>query len=73
MEDWADSLSLGEQQRLAFARLFCHDPAFAIIDVSGRHCFKRRIYDAPGEPGVSCDSCGLAHVRRRAPVPWTWR
>ncbi len=82
MEDWADSLSLGEQQRLAFARLFCHDPAFAIIDVSGRHCFKRRIlysrtsslrYDAPGEPGVSCDSCGLARLRRRAPVPWTWR
>jgi len=34
VEDWADSLSLGEQQRLAFARLFCHDPAFAIIDVS---------------------------------------
>jgi putative ATP-binding cassette transporter len=66
VEDWADSLSLGEQQRLAFARLFCHDPAFAIIDVSGRHCFKRPIlysrtsslrHDAPGEPGVSCDSC----------------
>ena len=34
VEDWADSLSLGEQQRLAFARLFCRSPAFAIMDVS---------------------------------------
>lgn len=35
VEDWSDSLSIGEQQRLAFARLFCHRPAFAIIDVGG--------------------------------------
>ncbi|MHC1741815.1 MAG: ABC transporter ATP-binding protein/permease [Syntrophobacteraceae bacterium] len=30
--DWADVLSLGEQQRLAFARLLIHQPGFAVLD-----------------------------------------
>ena len=30
--DWADVLSLGEQQRLAFARLLIHSPRFAVLD-----------------------------------------
>ncbi|MEL6353542.1 MAG: ATP-binding cassette domain-containing protein, partial [Cyanobacteria bacterium J06627_28] len=30
--DWSGQLSTGEQQRLAFARLFVHQPAFAILD-----------------------------------------
>jgi vitamin B12/bleomycin/antimicrobial peptide transport system ATP-binding/permease protein len=30
--DWADVLSLGEQQRLAFARLFVNQPGFAVLD-----------------------------------------
>jgi len=29
---WADVLSLGEQQRLAFARLFINHPGFAVLD-----------------------------------------
>ncbi len=29
---WADVLSLGEQQRLAFARLFLNRPGFAVLD-----------------------------------------
>ncbi len=30
--DWADVLSLGEQQRLAFARLLLNQPRFAVLD-----------------------------------------
>ncbi len=30
--DWADVLSLGEQQRLAFARLLINQPGFAVLD-----------------------------------------
>ncbi|MCG6533346.1 MAG: ABC transporter ATP-binding protein/permease [Syntrophales bacterium LBB04] len=30
--DWADVLSLGEQQRLAFARLLINKPRFAVLD-----------------------------------------
>ncbi len=30
--DWADILSLGEQQRLAFARLLVNRPGFAVLD-----------------------------------------
>ncbi|MGV2390054.1 MAG UNVERIFIED_CONTAM: ATP-binding cassette domain-containing protein [Microcystis novacekii LVE1205-3] len=30
--DWENILSLGEQQRLAFARLFVNQPDFVILD-----------------------------------------
>lgn len=32
VEDWGDVLSLGEQQRLTFARILLNQPAFAILD-----------------------------------------
>ncbi|MEL6470110.1 MAG: ABC transporter ATP-binding protein/permease [Cyanobacteria bacterium J06623_4] len=31
-EDWGDVLSLGEQQRLSFARILVHKPAYTILD-----------------------------------------
>ena len=34
LADWAQILSLGEQQRLAFARLFLAQPTYAILDES---------------------------------------
>ena len=30
--DWAHTLSLGEQQRIAFLRLLVHRPAVAVLD-----------------------------------------
>lgn len=34
VRDWSDLLSLGEQQRLAFARLLYNKPTLAILDES---------------------------------------
>ena len=31
-QDWADILSLGEQQRLAFARILINKPDYAVLD-----------------------------------------
>jgi putative ATP-binding cassette transporter len=31
-EEWGDVLSLGEQQRLSFARVLLHQPTYAILD-----------------------------------------
>ncbi|MEO0887552.1 MAG: ATP-binding cassette domain-containing protein, partial [Cyanobacteria bacterium J06648_10] len=32
VEEWGDVLSLGEQQRLSFARVLVHQPAYTILD-----------------------------------------
>ena len=32
IEEWGDVLSLGEQQRLSFARVLLHNPTYTILD-----------------------------------------
>ena len=32
VEEWSDVLSLGEQQRLSFARVLIHQPTYTILD-----------------------------------------
>eukprot|EP00931_Biecheleriopsis_adriatica_P041253 TRINITY_DN23601_c0_g1_i1.p1 TRINITY_DN23601_c0_g1~~TRINITY_DN23601_c0_g1_i1.p1 ORF type:complete len:636 (+),score=147.44 TRINITY_DN23601_c0_g1_i1:31-1908(+) len=60
-EDWAGLLSMGEQQRLAFARVFLHRPAFAFLDESTSAMDLRNekhIYEELRRCGVSYVSVG---------------
>ena len=59
--DWADLLSLGEQQRLAFARLLIHKPAFAVLDEATSALDRRneaRLYGLLCEMGIHYISVG---------------
>lgn len=54
---WEDSLSLGEQQRLSMARLFFHEPKFAILDectsaVSAD--VEKGLYESAYQRGITC-------------------
>jgi vitamin B12/bleomycin/antimicrobial peptide transport system ATP-binding/permease protein len=59
--DWADLLSLGEQQRLAFARLLIHKPTFAVLDEATSALDRKneaRLYNLLHELGVHYISVG---------------
>ena len=59
--DWADVLSLGEQQRLAFARLFLNRPGFAVLDEATSALdmeTEDRLYSALKERGIHFISVG---------------
>lgn len=55
-QEWADVLSLGEQQRLGMARLFHHNPKFAILDQCTDAVsvdVERRLYDEAAARGIT--------------------
>ena len=55
--NWEVVLSVGEKQRLAMARLFYHNPKFAILDecTSGVSAsMERRLYDACAARNITC-------------------
>eukprot|EP00177_Eucheuma_denticulatum_P005537 GFKZ01010065.1.p1 GENE.GFKZ01010065.1~~GFKZ01010065.1.p1 ORF type:complete len:694 (-),score=93.19 GFKZ01010065.1:1708-3789(-) len=59
--DWGDTLSLGEQQRLQFARLFLSQPSLAIIDEGSSALSigaERRMYELIRGMGVTAISVG---------------
>lgn len=63
--DWANVLSLGEQQRLAFARLIVNNPALAILDECSSAldiASEKRLYERLRESGVSFISVGHRHT-----------
>ena len=61
IENWADSLSVGEQQRLGFARLFYHKPRFAILDEATSALdvpLEKLCMQMCGDYGITCISVG---------------
>lgn len=61
IRDWANLLSLGEQQRLAFARLLLAEPTLAILDESTSAldlAYEREMYQALQAKGTTYVSVG---------------
>ncbi|MEM8715850.1 MAG: ATP-binding cassette domain-containing protein, partial [Cyanobacteria bacterium P01_G01_bin.4] len=61
IEDWTDVLSLGEQQRLAFARILLSRPKYAILDESTSAldvANERMLYELLQRKGITYISVG---------------
>ena len=85
--NWEKTLSLGEQQRLAMARLFYHKPRFAILDecTSGvSAAMERRLYEACRDQGITCITIShrpvleqyhdvVLNILADGKGGWTWR
>jgi putative ATP-binding cassette transporter len=59
--DWTNILSLGEQQRVAFARLFLRKPRFAFLDEATSaldEANQERLYRLLKEEKIGCISVG---------------
>jgi len=59
--DWSNVLSLGEQQRLAFARLFLRKPVLAFLDEATSaldEANEKHLYEELRETGISFVSVG---------------
>lgn len=60
-QDWPRLLSLGEQQRLAFARLLLNSPDYVILDEATSAldvATERKLYELLSEKNTSCISVG---------------
>ena len=58
---WEDILSIGEQQRLGFARLLYHRPKYAMMDESTSALdvtMERKVMNMCAEAGITCISVG---------------
>jgi ABC-type uncharacterized transport system fused permease/ATPase subunit len=68
VEDWANILSVGEQQRLIFARLFLAQPAYAILDeaTSGLDLAnEKRLYEQLQKMNITYISVGhRSHLKQ---------
>jgi putative ATP-binding cassette transporter len=59
--DWSQMLSLGEQQRLSFARMLLANPAIALLDECTSALDlqnEKRLYSLLKERGIACVSVG---------------
>ena len=55
--NWEETLSLGETQRLAMARLFFHSPSYAILDEctsAVSSSMEERLYEHCRERNITC-------------------